>query len=186
MKIRTLSDDLKRRYGQKVYKIALSSGCTCPNRDGTLGYGGCTFCSEGGSGEFAQTISTPGAVGAEIEKAKRQVLAKLPGDIPLEQQKFIAYFQSYTNTYGDTQMLRNLYLEVLKRDDIAALSIGTRPDCMDDEKLQLLQELNAVKPVWVELGLQTIHNDTAKRIHRMYSTEVFRDCYQRLKDAGRN
>ncbi len=183
MKIRTLSDDLKRRYGQKVYKIALSSGCTCPNRDGTLGYGGCTFCSEGGSGEFAQTISTPGAVGAEIEKAKRQVLAKLPGDIPLEQQKFIAYFQSYTNTYGDTQMLRNLYLEVLKRDDIAALSIGTRPDCMDDEKLQLLQELNAVKPVWVELGLQTIHNDTAKRIHRMYSTEVFRDCYQRLKDA---
>lgn len=186
MKIRTLSDDLKRQYGQKVYKIALSSGCTCPNRDGTLGYGGCTFCSEGGSGEFAQTISTPGAVGAEIEKAKRQVLAKLPGDIPLEQQKFIAYFQSYTNTYGDTQMLRNLYLEVLKRDDIAALSIGTRPDCMDDEKLQLLQELNAVKPVWVELGLQTIHNDTAKRIHRMYSTEVFRDCYQQLKDAGLN
>ncbi len=184
MEIVTVSDYLKKQYGQKVYKLSLSSGCTCPNRDGTIGYGGCTFCSEGGSGEFAQRISSPEDIDEQLEKARQRVLAKLPGNIPSDRQKFIAYFQSYTNTYGETGRLRELYRRVLQREDVVILSIGTRPDCVDDEKLQMLRELNAVKPVWVELGLQTIHDDTAAKIHRGYPTSVFRDCFRRLKEAG--
>lgn len=184
MKILTVSDYLKNQYGQKVYKLSLSSGCTCPNRDGTIGYGGCTFCSEGGSGEFAQGISKPENIDAELEKARQRVLAKLPRNAAPEQQKFIAYFQSFTNTYGETGRLRELYQSVLQRDDIAVLSVGTRPDCIDEEKLQLLRELNAIKPVWVELGLQTIHDETAARIHRGYPTQVFEECFRRLKEAG--
>ena len=184
MTILTVSDYLKQQYGQKVYKLSLSSGSTCPNRDGTIGYGGCAFCSEGGSGEFAQVIRGPEDMDAEIERARQRVLAKLPGNIPPDRQKFIAYFQSFTNTYGETGRLRELYRRVLQREDIVILSIGTRPDCIDDEKLQLLRELNAVKPVWVELGLQTIHDDTAERMHRGYPTVVFRECCRRLKEAG--
>ncbi len=184
MEILTVSDYLKNQYGQKVYKLSLSSGCTCPNRDGTIGYGGCTFCSEGGSGEFAQGISKPENIDAELEKARQRVLAKLPRNASPEQQKFIAYFQSFTNTYGETGRLRELYQSVLQRDDIAVLSVGTRPDCIDEEKLQLLRELNAIKPVWVELGLQTIHDETAARIHRGYPTQVFEECFRRLKEAG--
>ncbi len=184
MEILTVSDYLKNQYGQKVYKLSLSSGCTCPNRDGTIGYGGCTFCSEGGSGEFAQGISKPENIDAELEKARQRVLAKLPRNASPEQQKFIAYFQSFTNTYGETGRLRELYQSVLQRDDIAVLSVGTRPDCIDEEKLQLLRELNAIKPVWVELGLQTIHDETAVRIHRGYPTQVFEECFRRLKEAG--
>ncbi len=184
MEILTVSDYLKNQYGQKVYKLSLSSGCTCPNRDGTIGYGGCTFCSEGGSGEFAQGISKPENIDAELEKARQRVLAKLPRNAAPEQQKFIAYFQSFTNTYGETGRLRELYQSVLQRDDIAVLSVGTRPDCIDEEKLQLLRELNAIKPVWVELGLQTIHDETAARIHRGYPTQVFEECFRRLKEAG--
>ncbi len=184
MEILTVSDYLKNQYGQKVYKLSLSSGCTCPNRDGTIGYGGCTFCSEGGSGEFAQGISKPENIDAELEKARQRVLAKLPRNASPEQQKFIAYFQSFTNTYGETGRLRELYQSVLQREDIAVLSVGTRPDCIDEEKLQLLRELNAIKPVWVELGLQTIHDETAARIHRGYPTQVFEECFRRLKEAG--
>lgn len=184
MEILTVSDYLKNQYGQKVYKLSLSSGCTCPNRDGTIGYGGCTFCSEGGSGEFAQGISKPENIDVELEKARQRVLAKLPRNASPEQQKFIAYFQSFTNTYGETGRLRELYQSVLQRDDIAVLSVGTRPDCIDEEKLQLLRELNAIKPVWVELGLQTIHDETAARIHRGYPTQVFEECFRRLKEAG--
>ncbi len=184
MEILTLSNYLKSQYGQKVYKLSLSSGCTCPNRDGTIGYGGCTFCSEGGSGEFAQGINKPENIDAELEKARRRVLAKLPKNASPEQQKFIAYFQSFTNTYGETGRLRKLYQSVLQRDDIVVLSVGTRPDCIDDDKLQLLQELNAIKSVWVELGLQTIHDETAARIHRGYPTQAFEECFRRLKEAG--
>ncbi len=184
MEILTVSDYLKNQYGQKVYKLSLSSGCTCPNRDGTIGYGGCTFCSEGGSGEFAQGISRSENIDAELEKARQRVLAKLPRNASPEQQNFIAYFQSFTNTYGETGRLRELYQSVLQRDDIAVLSVGTRPDCIDEEKLQLLRELNAIKPVWVELGLQTIHDETAARIHRGYPTQVFEECFRRLKEAG--
>ena len=184
MKILTVSEYLKTQYGQKVYKLSLSSGCTCPNRDGTIGHGGCIFCSEGGSGEFARVIRGLEDIDEQIEKARRRVLAKLPRSVSPGSQKFIAYFQSFTNTYGETRRLRELYRKVLQREDIVILSIGTRPDCIDDDKLQLLRELNAIKPVWVELGLQTIHDTTAERIHRGYPTRVFDECFRRLKAAG--
>ncbi len=183
MTILTLSDFLKQKYGQKLYKLSLESGCTCPNRDGTLGTGGCTFCSAGGSGEFAERVS-PDDIDSQIEAAKQRIIKKLPADVPPDKRKFIAYFQSYTNTYGDTDRLTDLYEKVISRDDIVILSIGTRPDCIDDEKLEMLERLNRIKPVWVELGLQTIHDETAERIHRGYSTSVFEECYKRLKAAG--
>lgn len=183
MTILTLSDFLKQKYGQKLYKLSLESGCTCPNRDGTLGTGGCTFCSAGGSGEFAERVS-PDDIDSQIEAAKQRIIKKLPADVPPDKRKFIAYFQSYTNTYGDTDRLTDLYEKVIRRDDIVILSIGTRPDCIDDEKLEMLKSLNRIKPVWVELGLQTIHDETAERIHRGYPTAVFDECYKRLKAAG--
>lgn len=183
MTILTLSDFLKQKYGQKLYKLSLESGCTCPNRDGTLGTGGCTFCSAGGSGEFAERVS-PDDIDSQIEAAKQRIIKKLPADVPPDKRKFIAYFQSYTNTYGDTDRLTDLYKKVISRDDIVILSIGTRPDCIDDEKLEMIKSLNRIKPVWAELGLQTIHDETAERIHRGYSTSVFEECYKRLKAAG--
>lgn len=183
MTILTLSDFLKQKYGQKLYKLSLESGCTCPNRDGTLGTGGCTFCSAGGSGEFAERVS-PDDIDSQIEAAKQRIIKKLPADVPPDKRKFIAYFQSYTNTYGDTDRLTDLYEKVISRDDIVILSIGTRPDCIDDEKLEMIKSLNRIKPVWAELGLQTIHDETAERIHRGYSTSVFEECYKRLKAAG--
>lgn len=183
MTILTLSDFLKQKYGQKLYKLSLESGCTCPNRDGTLGTGGCTFCSAGGSGEFAERVSLDD-IDSQIEAAKQRIIKKLPADVPPDKRKFIAYFQSYTNTYGDTDRLTDLYEKVIRRDDIVILSIGTRPDCIDDEKLEMLKRLNRIKPVWAELGLQTIHDSTAERIHRGYPTSVFDECYKRLKAAG--
>ena len=167
----------------------MSSGCTCPNRDGTLGYGGCSFCSEGGSGEFAQGpdfIRDPGKgktpeffdVDAQIERAKELIRKKT------DARQFIAYFQSYTNTYGDVGRLKELYKRVIMRDDIVALSMGTRPDCLGPEVMDMLKELSAVKPVWIELGLQTVHEVTARRIRRGYELPVFEDAYKRLKKAG--
>ncbi len=173
---------LKQQYGQKIYKLSLESGCTCPNRDGSLGTGGCTFCSAGGSGEFAQPVLPD--LDLQIAAAKALVDRKIPASVPEKERRYIAYFQSYTNTYGDTAYLRSLYSRVIQRKDIIILSIGTRPDCIDDEKLAMLQELNRIKPVWVELGLQTSSDETAKRIHRGYSTAVFKDAYERLKTAG--
>ena len=184
MKIRTLSDYLKEMYGQKVYKIALSSGCTCPNRDGSLMTGGCTFCTAGGSGEFAEPAGDVAELEAQILAAEARVLSKLPADLPPERRKFIAYFQSYTNTYGDINRLTDLYSRVLARPDIVGLSVGTRPDCMGDDVLAMLAHLNAVKPVWVELGLQTAHDETARRIHRGYRTDIYDACVRRLHDAG--
>ncbi len=172
---RKLSTYLKEEYGEKIYRLALSSGCSCPNRDGTLGSGGCTFCSEGGSGEFAAPFLD---VNQQIENAKKLVAGKS------DARKFIAYFQSFTNTYGDVDRLRALYLETTKRDDIAILSIGTRPDCISEEVLDMLKELNSIKPVWIELGLQTIHEKTAKLVNRGYELSVFTDAYRRLKEAG--
>ncbi len=184
MKILTLSDWLKQQYGQKIYKISLSSGCTCPNRDGTLGTEGCTFCSAGGSGEFSQSCVDESSMEEQINRAIRLIQAKLPKGQSSEKQKYIAYFQSFTNTYGDVKRLSRLYQKVISRPDIVALSVGTRPDCIDEEQLQMLSVLNSIKPVWVELGLQTIHNRTAERIHRGYHTEIFKSCYDRLKNAG--
>ena len=175
MKIRMISDVLKEQYGEKIYRLALSSGCTCPNRDGTVGTGGCTFCSEGGSGEFA---SAPAPVAEQIEKAKALVRGKTAG------QHFIAYFQSFTNTYGDMDRLRRLYEETVALEDIAVLALGTRPDCLDDRMIAMLSELNKKKLVWVELGLQTANDETASRINRCYPRSTFEDAYNRLKAAG--
>lgn len=175
MKIRMISDVLKEQYGEKIYRLALSSGCTCPNRDGKVGTGGCTFCSEGGSGEFA---AKPAPIAEQIEAAKKLVSAKTKGS------RFIAYFQSYTNTYGDVNRLRALYTETVERDDIVILSVGTRPDCLPDEMISMLAELNRIKPVWVELGLQTAHDETAARINRCYPLSTFEDAYRRLTEAG--
>jgi len=170
-----LSDYLKNEFGEKIYRLSLSSGCTCPNRDGTLGTGGCTFCSEGGSGEFA---AAPAPLEEQIRSAKERIAGKTKA------KRFIAYFQSFTNTYGDPERLGRLYREAVSRDDIAVLSLGTRPDCISDRMLEILKDLDRVKPVWIELGLQTIHEGTALRINRGYELPVFEDAYRRLKEAG--
>lgn len=169
----SLNDALRRRYGTKVYKLALSSGCTCPNRDGTLGSRGCIFCD--GAGAFAEV----GPVRAQIEAAKARVAGKAGPDA-----KYIAYFQSFTNTYGPVERLRALYTEAMAPDEIAALSIATRPDCLGPEVLALLEALGRQKPVWVELGLQTIHPASAAYIRRGYDLPVYDRAVVQLKAAG--
>ena len=173
--MRRLNDVLKAQYGEKVYKLSLSSGCTCPNRDGTLSFGGCTFCSEGGSGDFAAPLAP---LREQIEDAKKRIRKKT------DARKFIAYFQSYTNTYGDLERLEALYAEALSRDEVVILSLGTRPDCLGADVMAMLGRLNRVKPVWVELGLQTIHDRTAEAFHRGYPLSTFETGYRALKDAG--
>lgn len=170
-----LSTYLKNTYGEKVYRLSLASGCTCPNRDGNISYGGCTFCSEGGSGEFAAQVAP---IDEQIKEAKAIIQKKT------DARKFIAYFQSYTNTYGDVNRLKGLYTDAIKREEIVALSIGTRPDCLGPDILLMLKELNEIKPVWIELGLQTIHKKTARRINRGYELPVFEDAYKKCKAAG--
>lgn len=188
MRQKMLSEMLKERFGTKVYKLSMTSGCTCPNRDGRIGYGGCTFCSEGGSGEFAAPFLSPEE---QIQAARQRVDAKFPARIPLSERKYIAYFQAFTNTYArnpeELERLRRLYAQTLQRPEIAALSIGTRPDCLPPEILGMLRELRAVqpeKPVWVELGLQTVHEKTAERIRRGYPLPVFEKAVRDLKEIG--
>ena len=171
-----LSTYLKNLYGEKVYRLSLSSGCYCPNRDGSAGvYGGCTFCSSGGSGEFAAQFAD---IDEQIESARALIRSKTDARL------FIAYFQSYTNTYGDASRLRALYMRAIQRDDIAILSIATRPDCLGEDVLSMLKELNEIKPVWVELGLQTIHEESARSFRRGYELPVFEKAYKDLKDLG--
>ena len=172
---------MREQFGTKVYKLALSSGCTCPNRDGTVGYGGCTFCSEGGSGEFAAPSAPPAQ---QIREARKRVEAKIPTSIPPEERRFIAYYQSFTNTYMPVDRLEAMLTDVMACPEIAAVSLGTRPDCLEQDKVELLGRLQAVKPVWIELGLQTVHDDTARAVHRGYPLNVFRETYGRLKAAG--
>ena len=167
---------LQKRFGEKVYKITLNGGMSCPNRDGTLGSRGCIFCSAGGSGDFAADPSQ--SVSAQIESQMALIQKKRPV------QKFIAYFQAYTNTYAPISYLRPLFLEAIRHPGVVALSIGTRPDCLGDDVLALLSELNTIKPVWVELGLQTIHEESAARIQRGYSLPVFENAVRELKAAG--
>lgn len=167
---------LRQTFGRKVYKLALDGGMTCPNRDGTLGTEGCIFCSEGGSGDFAQAMSS--SVHEQIEAAKARVANKITDGT------YIAYFQSYTNTYAPVPYLEPLFSQAVSHPDIAALSIGTRPDCLPDEVIQLLAKLNRKKPVWVELGLQTIHEQTAGLIGRGYPLSCFTSAVTRLKQAG--
>jgi radical SAM protein (TIGR01212 family) len=182
-----LSTYLKSTYGEKIYRLSLTSGCSCPNRDGSIilpdgsrSFAGCTFCSEGGSGDFAVPVRgvSTSDLNRQFEKAKEKINKKT------DAQKFIAYFQSFTNTYGDVDRLKELYSAVIKRDDVAILSLGTRPDCIGDEVLSMLKELNQIKPVWIELGLQTIHEESAVSFHRGYELKVFEEAYKRLKEAG--
>jgi hypothetical protein len=180
-----LSTYLKNKYGEKIYRLSLSSGCSCPNRDGSILMEdgtpcrrGCSFCSEGGSGEFAVMVQSPESIALQLEEAKKKIALKT------DAKRFIAYFQSYTNTYGDPERLYALYKEVIDRDEIEILSIGTRPDCLGDDIMDMLIKLNTIKPVWIELGLQTIHEKTAKHIRRGYELPVFEEAYRRLKEAG--
>ena len=167
---------LRDTFGQKVYKIAIDGGFTCPNRDGTLDTRGCIFCSGAGSGEFAQNRME--SIALQIAKAKEKVAGKI------KEGKYIAYFQAFTNTYAPVSRLRTLYEEAMAQEDIVALSIATRPDCLSTEIIELLVECNRKMPVWVELGLQTIHEDTAQYIRRGYALSVFDDAVKRLQEAG--
>lgn len=166
---------LKEQFGQKVYKICLDGGFTCPNRDGTLSTGGCIFCSAGGSGDFSEDASF--SIAEQIRLGKEQTSLKYDGG------KYIAYFQAFTNTYAPVERLRTLYEEAMKPEEIVALDIGTRPDCLPKDVMDLLEECNTQKPLFLELGLQTCHDSTALAINRGYETKVFTDavleCAQR-------
>lgn len=172
----TTSDYCLAEFGEKLYKLSLDAGFTCPNRDGTLDTRGCVFCSEGGSGDFAGDRAL--SVHEQIEREKARVAPKYRGG------RYIAYFQAFTNTYAPAPELEKLFLPVIERPDIAALSIATRPDCLPPETLGLLGRLNRIKPVWVELGLQTIHSASAEYIRRGYALEVFDKALASLNVLG--
>lgn len=171
-----LNDHLHERFGCKVYKIALNGGFTCPNRDGSIASVGCIFCSEGGSGEFAGDPSL--SITDQIEQGKKRLSDKE------KDGKYIAYFQAYTGTYAPVETLRSLYVEAMEHPDIVALSVGTRPDCLPDDVVQLLSELDQIKPVWVELGLQTIHKKSAEYIRRGYELSVYDMAVKKLREQG--
>lgn len=173
---RSLDYMLRERFGEKVYKVTLNGGMSCPNRDGTLGRRGCIFCSEGGSGDFAADAAL--SITDQIESQISILSEKRPI------QKYIAYFQAYTNTYAPVEYLRKIFTEAIAHPKVVALSIGTRPDCLGNEVLDLLEELNSQKPVWVELGLQTIHEDTARYIRRGYPLERFDQAVEELRSRG--
>ena len=176
--MRRLSDYCKEKFGTKVYRLALSSGATCPNRDGKVGVGGCSFCSEKGSGEFAIDVMD---LDLQIERAKALISKKFPNSINAADRKYIAYFQSFSNTYGDTKRLIGLFERAINKDEVVALSIATRPDCFSEEMLNSLERLNKIKPVWIELGLQTINESTARAFNRGYTLDVFEKTYTELK-----
>lgn len=178
MKYTTLNSYLKEKFGCKVYKISLDCGFTCPNRDGALGYGGCIFCSEGGSGDFAESRAL--SVTEQIESGKEKVKNKIKNG------KYIAYFQAFTNTYADVNTLEKMFSEAINHPDIVALSVATRPDCLEQEKVELLSRLNKMKPIFVELGLQTVNEKTAKYIRRGYTLDVYDDAVVRLHEQGIN
>ncbi|QUO32240.1 TIGR01212 family radical SAM protein [Faecalicatena sp. Marseille-Q4148] len=167
---------LKQHYGRKLYKIALDGGMTCPNRDGTCGSRGCIFCSEGGSGDFAGDRAL--SIREQLALGKASLSEKYNG------HSYIAYFQAYTNTYAPVQHLRQLFEEAVSDPEVCVLSIATRPDCLGEDVIELLTELNLQKPVWVELGLQTIHPKSADFIRRGYPLSVFEDAVTRLRKAG--
>lgn len=173
----TVNEYLKTKYGCKVYKLSLQADVTCPVRDGKLDTRGCIFCSEGGSGDFA--ASRTKSIPDQIAEAKERVSAKAG-----QGAKYIAYFQSFTGTYGRTDYLEKVYRQAMEPDDIVAVSIGTRPDCITDEMYDLLDELNRIKPVWIELGLQTIHPQSASYIRRGYDLPVYDECVRRLGKLG--
>ena len=173
MKYRTLNDHYREKFGCKVYKLSLDGGFTCPNRDGSLGTGGCIFCT--GSGEFAESGQD---IPQQLEQAKSRVATKNRGG------KYIAYFQAFTNTYAPVERLRQLYYAAIAPEDVVGLAIGTRPDCLADDVLALLAEVNRIKPVSVELGLQTVHEQTISYIRRNFGNQVYFEAVKKLKSAG--
>ncbi len=177
MYYRSLNETVKQRFGAKLYKLALDGGMSCPNRDGTLGSEGCIFCLNG-SGDFAQNQSF--SVSEQLAAAKRRLCKKISDKVA----GFIAYYQSYTNTYAPVDYLRRLFWETIEQPEVKVLSIATRPDCLPDGVLRLLCELSQIKPVWVELGLQTIHEPTADLIRRGYKTEVYDSAVKNLHSVG--
>lgn len=176
MYYRTLNGYLRDTYGEKLYKLSLKGALTCPNRDGTLGERGCIFCSAGGSGEFAEVASH--SVREQLEDAKKRVRGKFDGT------GFIAYYQAFTNTYGDVEELEERFMETVAQPEVKVLSIATRPDCLGAGVLSVLDRLNRIKPVWVELGLQTIHEETAAYIRRGYCLPVFDEAVKALRNIG--
>ncbi len=178
MKNKTAGQYFKERFGQKVYRIALDGGFTCPNRDGTLDSRGCIFCSGQGSGDFAANRFLN--ITEQIEQGKALIQKKMPDG----EGKYIAYFQAFTGTYAPLTQLKEKYMAALEHPDIVALDIATRPDCLPEDVLDLLEELNRIKPVWVELGLQTIHEKTASYIRRGYPLSVYDDAIKKLTERG--
>ena len=170
----SLNEYLCNEFGGKVYKLALDMGSTCPNRDGTKDTRGCIFCHNGSShfAEMGIDINT------QIENAKNRVKDKIKTD------KYIAYFQSFTNTYGDINKLENCFMTAINRDDIVALSIATRPDCLGEDVLSLLEKLNKIKPIWIELGLQTSNEKSAEYIRRCYPNSTYEKAMSDLKSRG--
>jgi len=181
MEYYSLNSYLRELYGEKVYKIAIDGGFTCPNRDGKIGYGGCIFCSGMGSGEFAG--NRVDSITSQIEKGKLRVISKMNINDG-RKAKFIAYFQSFTGTYGPIWELRSKYMEAISHPDIVGLSIATRPDCLSDEIIELISSINNQMPVWVELGLQTIHEKTADYIRRGYSLSIYDEALLKLNSIG--
>ncbi len=171
---KTLNEYNKQKFGCKVYKLSIDAGFTCPNRDGTVGSGGCIFCSQGGSGEFAES----GDVLTALERAKERVKSKN------KDGKYIAYFQSYTNTYAPLERLKNLFMTAILPDYIVGLSVATRPDCLPNDTVELLKQINKIKPVTVELGFQTANENTAQYIRRGYKNDVYLSAVKSLKKAG--
>ena len=167
-RINSIGAYLKEHFGEKIIKLSLEGGFTCPNRDGTKGTGGCTFCASDGSGHFAGTVS--------------QQIRLLSDKWP--EASYIAYFQNHTNTYAPVDELRSKYNAALNHDRVVGLAIATRPDCISDEVLALLKEFNDKTFLWVELGLQTIHEETATAINRCYPLKTFEETFDRLKSAG--
>ena len=170
----TLNEHYRALFGCKVYKLSIDAGFTCPNRDGTLGTGGCIFCSASGGGDFAAHGTD---IPAQLDQAKQRVAVKNKGG------KYIAYFQSFTNTYAPVEKLRSLYLQALAPADVVGIAIGTRPDCLSPEVIGLLKDIHKDKYVSVELGLQTVHEASARYIRRGYGSEVYFDAVRRLKEA---
>ena len=176
MRYRSANEYYRSLFGQKVYRIALDAGCTCPNRDGTVGYGGCIFCSGSGSGEFAADRDLP--IRDQLEQAKARVRAKSDSD------KYIAYFQNFTKTYGDEEELRAKYEDAIEDPQVVGLSIATRPDAISEKMYGILEELAERTHVWVELGLQTIHEESAKWMRRGYALPVFDEAVRRLSSIS--
>lgn len=176
MYINTLNAYLKNRFGRKIYKLTLDGGMTCPNRDGKVGFGGCIFCGGNGSGSFCPSVDL--SITDQIEEGKKLLKNKI------KEGGYIAYFQSHTNTYAAVPYLRKIFYEAVNHPDIVGISIGTRPDCLEDEVLKLLEELAKIKPLWVELGLQTIHENTANLINRCYPLKVYDEAVKNLKSIG--